>query len=109
MPTGNETVHVVLTVKRDRLDPTPATAPEEFDLKGCQVLPRQAREADGGWVNVDGWDIWCFKDPGRAIPADATVVVRGVPHGIEGTPALFDKRGKFKALKIVAVRAGTAS
>lgn len=100
MPKGNETVTVVRQAKVDKLSSAPAGVAPEFDLEGCQVLPRQSFEEGRGWVNVDGWDVWCFTEPTQEVLYTDQLRVRGDLYQIEGKPARYDKRGRFKALKI---------
>ena len=106
MPSGNETVTVIRKPKVDKLSTAAQGAPLEFDLEDCQILPRQAEEDGRGWVTIDGWDIWCFTDPGREVLFSDQVRVRGVVYAVEGRPARYDKRGTFKALLVKAMRAG---
>lgn len=106
MPSGNETVTVVRKAKVDKLSSTAGAPPVEFDLEGCQVLPRQAEEAGRGWITLDGWDVWCFVDPGREVLYTDQVRIRGDLYSVEGRPAVYDKRGTFKALLVKATKAG---
>ena len=107
MASGNEVVTVVRTTKVDKLSTPAAGPPDEFDLVNCQVLPRRALEEGRGWVSIDGWEVWCFTDPAREVLHTDQVRIRGVLYSVEGKPARFDKRGKFKALSIVAAKAST--
>lgn len=108
MPSGNETVSVVRRAKADKLSPAPTADPDGFDLVNCQVVPRRSLEEGRGWVTIEGWDIWCFTEPTREVLASDHIKVRGIEYQIEGKPARFDKRGRFKALNIVAQRIGSS-
>lgn len=108
MPRGNETVTVTRPLKADKLSPTPTGTPVEFDLTNCQVLPRRSFEDGRGWITIEGWDVWCFTDPGREVLSTDHVKIRGIDYQIEGKPGRFDKRGQFKALNIVAKRVGSS-
>lgn len=107
MPSGTETVTVIRKPKVDKLTPASGTTPEEFDLEGCQLLPRRAQEEGQGWVSVDGWEVWCFKNPGREILFSDQIRIRGDLYSIEGTPSVYDKRGTFKALQVTTKRVGS--
>jgi hypothetical protein len=42
---------------RQAVDGELDTAPE-FDITNVVILPRQALEAERGWTNIEGYDIW---------------------------------------------------
>lgn len=103
MAKGNETVTVVRPARVDKLSTAPAGEPPTFQLENCQLIPRATKEDGGGWVNIGGWEIWCFTEPSQPVLHTDRVVVRGKTLELEGEPARFDKRGRFKALKLTTV------
>lgn len=109
MPRGTETIKVIKTLKKGKLSTTP-TGPTagSFDIPGCQVIPRGSYEEGKGWTNIDGWDVWVLKNPPpEPVLSSYQVVVRGETYQIKGKPGEFDKRQKFKGMRIVLEKVGT--
>ncbi len=108
MPSGNETIEIVRRPKVDKLSTPSSAPPVRFDVDNVQVIPRRSLEEGRGWVTLEGWDLWCFTEPDREILSTDHVVVRGTEYQIDGKPGRFDKRGRFKALNIIATKVVTA-
>lgn len=106
MPRGVETVTVVRPAIKDRLGAVVRPAGEDFDIEGCQLIPRAVREEGGGWINIDGWDVWCLRGLPEPVDNQDRLRIRGEIHEIEGDPAVFDKRGVHKGTLIKTKRVG---
>jgi hypothetical protein len=95
MPKGTETVTVVRKAKVDRLKPV-AGPLQEFDIEKCSVIPRASNEAEGGWVQIDGYTV--VAPGGSDIRADDQLRVRGELHSVIGKPGRFVKRRREVAV-----------
>lgn len=122
MAEGARTATRIRTVRRDKLDPTPAGADDKIYLSGLVVLPRQFFEQGKGWVTVDGYDIYVLatsrvqavaggpKRPYRPgdVKADDRLEIDGDTWEIEGNPADYEKGRTRKATLIRVKRVGAA-
>lgn len=106
---GSDTIHVIRTVKVDRLA-APGGAPAEHDVDGCVVLPRllNAAEDGKGWVIVEGKMV--IAPFGADVLADDQVTIPGdtVKFQVDGAPGPYkNKRGRGKAVIFYLKRLGT--
>lgn len=93
MARGKETVRVIRKPKVDKVKPSSGPT-AEFDVNGCHVIPRASNEAEGGWVQINGYTVVA---PGAAdIRADDQLVVRGETHSVIGKPGVFFKGSRPK-------------
>ena len=95
MREGSETVHVVRKPKVDRLKPTLVSA-DEFDIEQVHLIPAASNEAQGGWVQLDGFTL--VKKGFVDLRADDQVVARGETYQVIGRPGKFVKRGNVVAV-----------
>lgn len=120
MATGDQTVTVVRTPRRDKLSSASSTDPVTFDITDVSVVPRQGIETERGWINIEGYDIWVLptstvvlSDDTRRQYQDDDVVssdfitIRGDEWQVDGPDAYFTKKGSFAGAKIQVKRTGT--
>jgi hypothetical protein len=95
---GTVTITVVRKPRVDRLKPTPAVE-QRFDIPGCVVWPRASNEADQGWVQISGENVFC--PPGSDVVAEDEVLLRGSRYSVKGEPGFFEtKKGKAKGIMV---------
>lgn len=124
MARGARTATRVRKARTGKLTSPPASVPEEIELQGLIILPRQTYEHGQGWITIDGWVIYVLPSS-RVIPnAAQPTVTRGYEDGdivhtdllridgetwqVDGRPAPYDKGTKRKATEIKVKRVSSS-
>jgi hypothetical protein len=115
MPTGDRTITVVRRARRDKLSTASSGTAPEFDITNVVILPRQALEAERGWTNIEGYDLWVLptsRADGHEYTDDQVlssdfIRIDGVEWQVDGPDAYFTKGGSFAAAKIQVKRASS--
>lgn len=123
MASGSRTATRVRKPKVDKLSSPSAAAPQEIELRGLVILPREGFEQGRGWVTYEGWDVWVLPTstviPSSAQPTvtrkwqDGDVIstdllrIDGVEWQVDGPPAPYDKGSTRKGTRIRVKRVGT--
>lgn len=122
MSSGARTAVRIRTVRRDKLDPTPAGDEDRLYLSGLVILPRSFYEQGKGWTTVDGHDVYILPSsrvqevvggPKRAyrpgdIKASDELEIDGEIWEIEGSVAEYEKGRTRKATLIRISRVGVS-
>lgn len=91
MRKGTETVHVIRKAKVDKIKPT-SGPPQEFDIEDVHLIPAASQEAEGGWVQIDGYTLIAKGEVD--IHQDDRVEARGETYSVIGKPGVYTKRGR---------------